>query len=137
MDTQEDTVTLAHHPTLTLDPRGLNQGLKVATVQYPIDFIMLMRYALFCRTMGCQLGDNCRFSHNVPGGYKSAAKMTNLEPQIAQSSKKTQTSGSVGSSSAREDPREGSSFGSDAAHPARRNPYKSELCEKFAAGKFK
>lgn len=72
---------------------------------------MLMLYALYCRTMGCQLGDNCRFLHNVPGGYEAAAKMTNLEPQIAQSSKKTQTSSSVGSSSGREDPRKGSSFG--------------------------
>ncbi|KAL0874799.1 hypothetical protein Bca101_024504 [Brassica carinata] len=109
MDTQEDTVTLAHHPTLTLDPRGLNQEL------WDVSWVIIVAF----RTMYLE------------------AKMTNLEPQIAQSSKKTQTSGSVGSSSAREDPREGSSFGSDAAHPARRNPYKSELCEKFAAGKFK
>ncbi|CAN6991927.1 hypothetical protein Bca4012_047505 [Brassica carinata] len=122
----------------------------------------------------------------VPGGYKAVAKMLNLEPQIAESSKKTQTSSSasvaakiivtaiIGKDGNRtkqlcretgvklpiedheRDPNlknveiDGNydqineangrmrelirRFGSDPANSAPRSSYKSELCEKFAAG---
>ncbi|CAF1880332.1 BnaCnng78050D [Brassica napus] len=140
----------------------------------------------FFSTNGCPLGENCRFLHYVPGGYKAVAKMLNLEPQIAESSKKTQTSSSasvaakiivtaiIGKDGNRtkqlcretgvklpiedheRDPNlknveiDGNydqineangrmrelirRFGSDPANSAPRSSYKSELCEKFAAG---
>ncbi|CAG7882410.1 hypothetical protein BRARA_C03401 [Brassica rapa] len=50
----------------------------------------------FFSTSGCPFGENCHFSHYVPGGYNAVAQLTNMAPPMPQVSRNMQGSGGGG-----------------------------------------
>ncbi|XP_010524469.1 PREDICTED: zinc finger CCCH domain-containing protein 31-like [Tarenaya hassleriana] len=52
----------------------------------------------FFSTVGCPLGENCHFQHDIHGGYDAVAQMMNLSPSISPV-RKTATTASIADSS--------------------------------------
>ncbi|WZZ42340.1 hypothetical protein YC2023_038599 [Brassica napus] len=46
-------------------------------------------------TSGCPFGENCHFSHYVPGGYNAVAQLTNMAPPMPQVSRNMQATAKI------------------------------------------